>query len=134
VNIPVHPAPIALRRPPGRTAGNRLPLSAVFLVLFVFNVPRFAQAQVQVEEAPERESRKVLTRVEPDYPTLLKAARIGGVVKLNAAVLPNGTVTKVTVLGGNPILADQARKAVMTWKFAPSPGPTNELLSFRFRP
>ena len=65
---------------------------------------------------------------------ILRVASIGGVVKLNATVLANGSVSKVTVLGGNPILADRALRAVMLWKFAPAAGPTNEIIALNFRP
>ena len=40
-------------------------------------------------------------------------------VRLKVAIRADGTVKDVTVLGGNPALADAAEKAVRQWKFAP---------------
>jgi hypothetical protein len=38
---------------------------------------------------------------------------IGGVVRRDRRVLANGTVAQVTVVGGNPVLAESGVKAVM---------------------
>ena len=136
MNISLHPAASSLHWPLWRAICPRTSVSAI-AVLFVsllLTLPQVARAQTQIEDSSDRLGRKVLTRVAPEYPTLLKTAHIGGIVKLNARVLPNGTVSKVTVLGGNPILADESLKAVMLWKFVPAAGPTNEVLSFRFHP
>ncbi len=89
--------------------------------------------QTLPESASVLSGRKVVARVQPGYPALLRAARIGGIVKLNATVLPNGTVSKVSIIGGNPILAEEAAKAIRLWKFAPAHVPTNEIVSFNFR-
>jgi TonB family protein len=70
--------------------------------------------------------REVLHTVKPDYPAIVKNARIGGTVRLNAVVLPNGTVARVQIAGGNPILAESTAKAVMSWKYAPASSQTNE--------
>jgi TonB family protein len=70
--------------------------------------------------------REVLRTVKPDYPAIVKNARIGGTVRLNAVVLPNGTVARVQIVGGNPILAESTAKAVMSWKYTPASSQTNE--------
>jgi hypothetical protein len=41
-------------------------------------------------------------------------------------VLPNGTVARVQIVGGNPILAESTAKAVMNWKYAPASSQTSE--------
>ena len=63
--------------------------------------------------------RKILKKVEAQYPAILKRRGIGGTVRLKVAVKADGTVKDVDVLGGNPALADAAEKAVRQWKFAP---------------
>ena len=62
-------------------------------------------------------SRKVVKSVAAQYPSVLKRRGIGGTVKLRVLVSSNGTVKDVQVLGGNPILADCASKAVKQWVF-----------------
>jgi TonB family protein len=71
-------------------------------------------------------SREVIHTVKPDYPAIVKNARIGGTVRLNALVLQNGTVARIQIVGGNPILAESTAKAVMSWKYAPAASQTSE--------
>ena|ERR1700730_8163309 len=80
----------------------------------------------QVAAQNKKSSREVIRSVKPEYPVIMKSARIGGTVRLNVTVLANGTVARVQVLGGNPILAETATKAVMKWKFALASTQTNE--------
>jgi len=84
------------------------------------------------ENATVASGRKVVNSAPPEYPALLRASRIGGIVKLNVTVLPNGTVSKVSILGGNPVLAEEASKAVKLWKFASAPSTSNEVVFFNF--
>ncbi|HEX3819497.1 MAG TPA: energy transducer TonB [Candidatus Sulfotelmatobacter sp.] len=64
--------------------------------------------------------RKVVTRVEPDYPDALKRLYIGGVVRVEVQVAPNGTVKSTKLLGGSPILGQSTMKAVKQWKYVPA--------------
>lgn len=75
--------------------------------------------------------RKVLKKVEAQYPSILKRRGIGGTVRLKVAVKADGTVRDVEVLGGNPALADAAEKAVRQWRFsAGSDSTVNVSVSF----
>ncbi len=76
--------------------------------------------------------RKILVTKEPDYPFVLRNGHFEGQVRLEATVLPNGTVTKVECKGGNPMLAQYASQAVMHWKYAPGPAQTVEEAVFTF--
>ena len=62
-------------------------------------------------------SRKVVKLVAAQYPSVLKRRGIGGTVRLRVVVNAGGAVKDVQVLGGNPILADCAVKAVKQWMF-----------------
>jgi TonB family protein len=81
-----------------------------------------------------KNSRAVIFTVTPEYPETLQRAKIGGLVRLNASVAPDGKVSKVKILGGNPILVESAVAAVMKWKYAPGPFETNEEISLSFSP
>jgi TonB family protein len=76
--------------------------------------------------------RKILVTIQPEYPQIIQNARFEGQVRLEATVLANGTVTRVDVRGGNPILAEYASKAVMQWKYAPALVETVEEVTFSF--
>lgn len=76
--------------------------------------------------------RTLLTRVEPEYPETLKRLSIGGSVRLAVSISPKGTVEKVVLLGGNPVLAEAAIKAVKQWVYAPGPSRTTVEVTVRF--
>jgi protein TonB len=59
------------------------------------------------------------TKVQPEYPAMAKQLKIEGAVELEAVVAENGTVEKVNIISGNPVLTRPAADAVKKWKFAP---------------
>ena len=85
-------------------------------------------------ESLDKPHRKVLVKVDPEYPEFLRSGRYEGYVVLEATVLPNGTVSNVGIKRGNPMLAQYATKAVQKWKYAPGPNQTVEEVSFHFKP
>lgn len=97
---------------------NHYRLLVVFIVLLtavLSSLPVAAQSSEQ-----NSSDRKVITRVEPEYPDALKRLYIGGVVRLEVLVAPNGTVKSTKLLGGSPILGQSTMKAVKQWKYAPA--------------
>jgi TonB family protein len=62
--------------------------------------------------------RKLIRRVEPNYPETLKRLGIGGTVHLQVTISAKGNVENVKVLGGNPILGEAAINAVKQWVYA----------------
>ena len=79
-------------------------------------------------------TRKVLKRVQAQYPSILKKRGIGGTVRLRVTVKADGTVRDTEVLGGSPILADSAQKAVKQWVFAPADAESTVEVSVVFDP
>src|SRR5215470_13430423 len=83
------------------------------------------------QNAPER---KVLTKVEPEYPDTLKRLYIGGVVRVEIVLSSNGTVQTTELLGGNPILGQSAMKAIKQWKYEPGPAKEKLIVQLEFDP
>ncbi len=79
-----------------------------------------------------RVARKVISEVKPAYPATLKNLHIEGLVRLTVTVLPNGNVANINVRGGNPILVENALKAVKNWKYAPGFSQTEEEVILNF--
>ena len=79
-----------------------------------------------------KSKRKVVLSVAPDYPYVLRNGHFEGQVRLQASVLPNGTVSKVDIMGGNPMLSRYAAEAVMRWKYVPAAAQTVEDVVFTF--
>jgi TonB family protein len=77
-------------------------------------------------------TRKVVSQVKPAYPATLRNLHIEGLVRLTVTVLPNGSVADINVRGGNPILVENAVKAVKSWKYAPAASQTEEEVVLNF--
>jgi len=82
----------------------------------------------------ETGTRKAKVRVAPKYPELARRMKIAGLVKVQAAVAPNGTVKEVKVIGGHPVLASAVLEAVQKYRFETAAQETSETLEFRFDP
>jgi TonB family protein len=76
--------------------------------------------------------RKLITRVEPDYPETLKQLNIGGTVRLRISISAKGNVENAVLLGGNPILGESAIIAVKQWIYAPGRSLTVAEISISF--
>ena len=64
--------------------------------------------------------RALVKRIEPEYPETLQRLQIGGTVRLSVTVSPKGVVENVALIGGNPILAEAAARAVWQWIYSPA--------------
>jgi TonB family protein len=107
-------------------------LTSFGLTLLLFLAP-VSPSTAQVERV-DRSKRRVVRTSEPDYPKIVKHAHIGGSVRLDVTVLASGDVAKVELLGGNPIFAESATKAVLKWKYAPAASQTKEEVQINFTP
>ena len=97
----------------------------------LFSISQSLQAQNREQNSSDR---KVITRVEPDYPETLKRLYIGGVVKVEAVVAPSGVVESTQLIGGSPILGQSAMKAVKQWKYAPAGNKEKIVVQLEFDP
>jgi hypothetical protein len=100
---------------------------AALMVLLLPVQPRYILAQAAAKNA-----RKVLVRVEAEYPDFFRSGHFEARVIADATVLPNGNVSSVEIKGGNPMFAEFATKALMKWKYAPGPVQTVEPVIFNF--
>jgi TonB family protein len=78
--------------------------------------------------------RKVVTNVQPQYPSIARTMNIRGSVRVEVVVATNGTVKSAEVKGGHPLLAEAAQNAVRRWKWEPAAHETLESIEFRFNP
>jgi protein TonB len=61
----------------------------------------------------------LIRRVQPDYPTLARQARIQGTVVLRAVISRDGAIENLQVLSGHPMLVQAAVNAVLQWRYRP---------------
>ena len=109
-------------------SSSRSRKSCLGALLLAGLLPSAATAQAQDS------GRKILKKVLAQYPAILKSKGIGGVVRLKVFIKPDGSVRDTEILGGNPILAESAQKAVLQWKIAPGSSETNMEVSVVFDP
>jgi protein TonB len=63
--------------------------------------------------------RAAVTRVQQDYPPAARQLKIQGDVELNVVIGEAGSVEKVDIVSGNPMLTRPAADALRKWKFTP---------------
>jgi len=72
---------------------------------------------------PPRVSRmmegNLIHRVQPQYPTLARQARVQGVVVLRAVITREGKIANLQVVSGHPLLVQSAMDAVLQWRYRP---------------
>jgi len=79
-------------------------------------------------DVKEGSGRKVKTSVKPAYPDVAKQMHITGTVRLEATVAADGKVRDTRVVGGSPMLAQEATNAVKKWKYEEAPKETVEIV------
>jgi TonB family protein len=77
---------------------------------------------------------KILKKVPVQYPKVLKDKGIQGDVRLKVFIKPDGSVKDTELLGGNPILAENAQNSVGQWKFSPGSSETTVEIVVHFDP
>jgi TonB family protein len=67
--------------------------------------------------ASEGAERKVVQRGDPEYPAIAARLSLHGTVKLKVWIAPDGTVRSAECVGGHPLLAESALRAVRKWRY-----------------
>jgi len=63
---------------------------------------------------------EVVHRVEPQYPSIARAARVQGVVELVGVIATDGHLKELRLVSGHPLLAHAAIEAVSQWIYRPT--------------
>jgi TonB family protein len=106
---------------------NRIAVALLVLAPILALAPSGVLSQERSES-----TRKVVTRVSPQYPSLARAMNVQGSVKADVLVAPNGTVKSIEVKGGHPLLVQSAESALREWKWEPAPHETHEIIEIKF--
>jgi TonB family protein len=116
-----------------RTCGLRgiFAIFGLLMMSVLFNSLPLAAAQSNDQSSSDR---KLISRVEPEYPDALKRLYIGGVVRVEVLVAPNGAVKSTKLLGGSPILGQSTMKAIKQWRYAPAASEETLTVRLEFDP
>lgn len=63
---------------------------------------------------------RLIHKVAPVYPSIAKQAGVSGVVKIEAIIARDGTIRKLEVHSGHPLLIKPAMDAVKQWRYRPT--------------
>jgi TonB family protein len=78
------------------------------------------------------QERKVVSNDEPEYPPIAAKMNLHGTVRLKIWINPDGTVRRLEYVGGHPLLAESALKAVKGWKYEPSSRESTTVVELKF--
>jgi len=79
--------------------------------------PNSAPAEMRLKIGGSVQQTKLVKQVRPVYPPEAKAAHIQGVVHMEAIIGADGTVKRLDLISGEPILAQAAMEAVRQWVY-----------------
>ena len=71
--------------------------------------------------AADQPERKLVSRQQAEYPATAAKMNLHGTVKMRIWINPDGSVRRLEYIGGHPLLAESALKAVKNWKYQPGP-------------
>ena len=94
----------------------------------LFDVARI----ITPEGAHSASERKALQHPDPDYPAMAAEISLHGTVKFQIWIAPDGAVRRVTCVGGHPLLAEAAAKAIKNWRYETAPSETSQVVTVTF--
>ena len=94
--------------------------SCVSLAALAFLTLLIGSAVAEPIRVQDDEVRKsAIQKSQPVYPPIARQMNLSGRVLVDAIVSETGSVEKVDIVTGNPILAAAAQNAAKNWKFQP---------------
>lgn len=90
----------------------RLVLAAIVVVVMIALAGSKDSLVQGAAKGPATGDRQLITRVNPDYPDAWKSLNLGGMVRVEALVAPDGTVRATRLLDGDSLLGQSAATAV----------------------
>lgn len=82
--------------------------------------------------ADDLPARKIVHSQVPYYPDVAAKMSLHGTVKLRIWIAPDGSVRRLEYIGGHPLLAESALKAVKEWKFESAPKEATQIVEVKF--
>lgn len=76
--------------------------------------------------------RKIVYQKQPEYPTIAAQMNLHGTVRLKIWIASDGSVRRVEYIGGHPLLAESAVKAIKQWKYEAGPNESTLELDIKF--
>jgi TonB family protein len=79
-----------------------------------------AELEKRTKLAGALQAAKLISRVNPEYPSQARGEKLQGTVHLHAIIGKNGSVRRLRVLNGTCSLAQSSFEAVKKWRYSPT--------------
>lgn len=99
-----------------RALRHLTPILLFLIAALVWNTLAVSPAFSQTSQT-QSGTRKVKSSPPPEYPELARKMKIEGMARVLVTVNSDGDVTKVTELGGNPVLVNALVQVAHKWKY-----------------
>jgi TonB family protein len=80
----------------------------------------------------DEHERKLVKRIEPEYSAVAARSNLHGTVKLKVWINADGIVRRLEYIGGHPVLAESALKAVKDWQYEPAAKESTTIVELKF--
>jgi len=117
-----------MRKDPAARAGSSGAPLLFFAIVFMLSIGPRLEAQTSSGDA----LRKIKVAVKPEYSDLARRLNLSGVVRVEVQIAPDGKVKRTRMLGGHPVLGQDAQRAAMMTEFEPAAKETTQVLEFHF--
>ena len=82
--------------------------------------------------ASDKAERQAVQHADAEYPAIAAKMALHGTVKLRVWIAADGSVRRVEYIGGHPLLAESAVKAVKNWKYEAAKTESNQIVEVHF--
>ena len=128
-NMDIRPSKTGFKQEWQQHSKATLFFGSVALLLSLVAAPAAGAQATQFQTS----TRKIKLSVPPQYPELAKRMNIQGIARVLLTVAPDGKVSEVRELGGNPVLVSSLVQAVKRWRYEESDRASNIEVRFEFK-
>ena len=82
--------------------------------------PAVSEPPIRIHVGGNVQAAKLVFQPRTAYPPLARQARVQGIVRLEAVINMDGTIEKLMVLSGHPLLVRAALDSVQQWRYQPT--------------
>jgi TonB family protein len=80
----------------------------------------------------DQPDRRLVHQEQPEYPAIAAKMNLHGTVKLKIWIKDDGSVRRLEYIGGHPLLAESALKAVKNWKYQTAANESTTQVELKF--
>jgi periplasmic protein TonB len=105
---------------PGPEVPGAIPMDNAHVAMEPPPPPSTQPKTPKVVHLSQIDASKLISRVEPIYPVLMRQIGRPGKVELHAIIGEDGTIQSLEAVGGDPMFFTSAMQAVKQWRYTPT--------------